>query len=182
MNATFQLANVQLALAAIDVLRTSQRPFRQSITPIMIKKGLSNVTRNSGLHGRFEIVGHGLVLDVAHNVPGVRALVHALLSRNRKDFIVVFGVVADKDYPAMLEELRPVTNVLIAVAPPGKRALPAKKLFKLAREKGIRTKLGGSIGNGIRLAQKQALRGEKILITGSHYVVGGAMQILSRKA
>jgi dihydrofolate synthase/folylpolyglutamate synthase len=117
------------------------------------------------------------LLDVAHNPAGVRTLVGELRDRGVKNLVAVFGVMKDKDYSTMLEELARGTDAVIAVAPAQKRALPAGELFRVGKELGLRMVKGGSVASGIREAVRSRKRGI-ILITGSHYVVGEALRAL----
>jgi len=95
--------------------------------------------------------------------------------------IVVFGVMEDKDYTAMIRELSHVMTMLVPVVPASERALRLGKLTMSARKAGIRVVRGGSVAQGLRSARRLARRGGRILITGSHYVVGEAMAMLAKQ-
>ena len=99
-----------------------------------------------------------------------------LRQEHGKPLTVVFGVMKDKDYRGMLEELKPVTRRLIAVAPGNPRALQAGTLSQVAVRMGFETVLGGTVAEGIRKAGKG-----RVLIAGSHYVVGEAIAALATK-
>ena len=45
----------------------------------------------------------------------------------------VIGVLEDKEYPEMLEELLPLGSAFVAIEPPNPRALPAAKLARAIR-------------------------------------------------
>jgi len=172
-----QRNNARLAVAALDVLLKHPR-FRR-LFPRMknaaIARGLAGVRSYTGLRGRLQRAGRGgkYLLDVAHNPDGIRALVTTLRSTLRAPLTVVFGVMKDKDYRGMLAELKPITGRLIAVAPLNARALPARKLKRVAEGMGIEVVLGGTVASGIRKAGKG-----RVLIAGSHYVVGEACTAL----
>ena len=175
-----QLSNARLAVAAIDLLLANPRFCRlfPEITTRAVARGLERVRFYAGLRGRLQRVGPGgrYLLDVAHNPEGIRTLVATLRQDMRTPLTVVFGVMKDKDYGAMLEELKPITGELVAVAPGIDRALPAQHLEKAARRRGIKTTLGGTVAAGIRKAGRR-----RVLVCGSHYVVGEAYAALSAK-
>jgi dihydrofolate synthase/folylpolyglutamate synthase len=141
---------------------------------------LEKVAKNTGLRGRFETPGRsrGYILDVAHNSPGIHILVDALRSRGHGNLPVIFGVMKDKDYPAMVDELATISSPIIAVAPAVKRALNARTLHRYIRRQEIPVCYGGTVAEGLKVAKKLA---RPVLITGSHYVVGEALKFLNGK-
>ena len=79
--------------------------------------------------GRLEIMGENpyLLIDGAHNLAGIKtlkALIKKHFNSHRK--ILVFGVLKDKDYNKMVEELAPLFDVIIATSPESPRALPRR--------------------------------------------------------
>lgn len=181
-----QLRNAQVAIAVLDVLHRDRRvrSFVRRLRGLHIKKGLENVLKNSQLRGRLEQLGRPVryILDVAHNPPGIRTLVHALRLRGYSSMPVVFGVMKDKDCRSMVKELAPVSQIIITVAPSFKRAKSAISLNGVIRQKRIPSRVGGTVTNGVRMARSFSSGGSPILITGSHYVVGEALQFLEGKA
>ncbi|MBM2840837.1 MAG: Bifunctional folylpolyglutamate synthase/dihydrofolate synthase [Bacteroidetes bacterium] len=180
-----QFTNAQLALAALEA--TTRKPiyksFNKRIGSKAIRRGLMNVARNTGLRGRLETYGSDprYIMDVAHNPPGVRSLVDTLQSDGYKNLLVVFGVMKDKDFPRMVDELSRIAGSIIAVASKGKRSLSPQKLLAHVHSKKISAVLGGSVQAGLRAARKLSSRASPILVTGSHYVVGEALDFLTRK-
>ncbi|MCK5571874.1 MAG: hypothetical protein KAJ12_03905, partial [Bacteroidetes bacterium] len=176
-----QRTNAQLALAALEVLlrrRSVARRFSR-ITDRSIRAAFRNVKRNTGLAGRLQRAGKGnsVLLDVAHNPDGMRMLVRALGRRQGDRFTVVFGAMKDKDYSAMLSELAPITGLLIAVAPSSERALPPETIQREGERLGIRSAKASSVPMGVSRARRRG----RVLVTGSHYVVGEALTYLKRK-
>ncbi len=178
-----QRRNAALALCTLGVLKETRegKALFPRLTGAVIRRSFARVVKNTGLRGRLESLpyrGRTVVLDVAHNPAGMETLVAAIRKGGGKNLVTVFGVMKDKDYPAMLSALAGVSRTVIAVAPHQKRALSSERLCRLGREKGWAVRDGGSVKKGIRKALRQA-RGGKILITGSHYVVGEALRALS---
>jgi len=92
-----------------------------------LRAGLAN-TRWAG---RFEIVSQDptFIIDGAHNVDGVKALVDSLKTIfPQKKPVFIVGVLNDKDYKRMLEIVIPHGAAFVAVEPPNRRAIPAAEL------------------------------------------------------
>ncbi|CAD7925595.1 unnamed protein product [Amoebophrya sp. A120] len=90
-------------------LRTAvagSRILAPEIPETAIRQGLTNLY----WPGRMETVvykGQKFLIDAAHNIDGVRSLLRALVARKRVRIrSVVFGAMRDKDFGAMLSELR----------------------------------------------------------------------------
>jgi dihydrofolate synthase / folylpolyglutamate synthase len=178
----YQIRNAQLALATLEAIRQrrDQQPFVGRINSATVRRGLEKVAKNTGLRGRLEISGRfrGYILDVAHNSPGIRVLVEALRARGYGNLPVVFGVMKDKDYPAMVDELATISSTIFAVAPAVERALNARTLHGYIRRQKIPVCYGGTVAEGLKMAKKLA---RPVLVTGSHYVVGEALTFLNGK-
>ena len=72
-----------------------------------VLKGLLNVKKNTGLMGRWECIQANprVILDVAHNEPGIQALLEQLSSLHYNKLHIVTGMVKDKDIHAVLNLL-----------------------------------------------------------------------------
>jgi dihydrofolate synthase/folylpolyglutamate synthase len=175
-----QSDNARLAVAAMSVVleRVESRRRFDRIDAGAVRRGLEHVVRNTGLLGRLQKYGARVVLDVAHNPEGIRTVVEALLERSRRRWSVVFGVMKDKELEPMGAQLARIAEVVFAVRPRTERALPAATLARSLRRLGTRTVAAGSVPEGL---QKAFRRDGKILVTGSHYVVGEALESLERR-
>lgn len=130
---SYQPQNATVALEVVDVLRG--RGWR--IPDEAVRAGVAQ-TR---WPGRFEIVeggsspdGFATVVDGGHNPQGARALADSLAEvfPGRKPVFVI-GVLEDKDYPRMLEDVLPLGSAFVCVTPDNPRALPAHKLARAIR-------------------------------------------------
>lgn len=130
---TYQPQNATVALEVVDVLRG--RGWR--IPDEAVRAGVAQ-TR---WPGRFEIVeggsspdGFAIVVDGGHNPQGARALADSLAEvfPGRRSVFVI-GVLEDKDYPRMLEDVLPLGSAFVCVTPDNPRALPAHKLARTIR-------------------------------------------------
>ena len=130
---SYQPQNATVALEVVDVLRG--RGWR--IPDEAVRAGVAQ-TR---WPGRFEIVeggsspdGFAIVVDGGHNPQGARALADSLAEvfpGCRPVFVI--GVLEDKDYPRMLEDVLPLGSAFVCVTPDNPRALPAHKLARAIR-------------------------------------------------
>lgn len=95
--AAYQAVNCSLALLAFEVIRRSDQTLQQ------IKKPEHSVTRTTWA-GRMEQVQEHIFFDGAHNLEGIRefmATASGMECRGHK--LLLFGVVAEKDYEHMIQ-------------------------------------------------------------------------------
>jgi len=142
-----------------------------------IREGLRSVR----WPGRFQIVSRSphVILDGAHDEVGSAALAATLESLfPGRRVILVLGVGRDKDVGAIAEQLCPLADRVIATASTSPRALDAHELqravFRLCRHTAAYT----PVALALREAVDQARREDVVVVTGSLYVVGEAMQAL----
>lgn len=130
---SYQPQNATVALEVVSVLRGRG----WHIPAEAVRAGVAR-TR---WPGRFEIVeegsspdGFAIVVDGGHNPQGARALADSLAEvfPGRKPVFVI-GVLEDKDYPRMLEDVLPLGSAFVCVTPDNPRALPAHKLARAIR-------------------------------------------------
>ncbi|MBR5259081.1 MAG: bifunctional folylpolyglutamate synthase/dihydrofolate synthase [Eggerthellaceae bacterium] len=125
---SYQPSNATLALEAIEVLKTRG----WNISDEAIFKGIAE-TR---WPGRFEVVAQQplTIVDGGHNPQGAQALADTLkevLPDIQPVFII--GVLADKDYPIMLDEVVPFGSAFVTITPTSPRALSAEDLAEAIR-------------------------------------------------
>jgi dihydrofolate synthase/folylpolyglutamate synthase len=120
--------------------------------------------------GRLERIG-AYLLDAAHNPDGAEALAHHVLGLTvpRETVALVFGTLADKDWPSMLSALAPLAATRVYVAPRGSA--------RSAADPGeMRALYPGQVAAGIdaALAAAAATGAALILVAGSMVLVGEA--------
>lgn len=122
--------------------------------------------------GRMEILSEDpfLLVDGAHNGHGVLALSESLryLYPGEK-FHFIMGVLADKDYENMVEELLPLATDFVTVTPESSRALQGQKLAEFIEKKGIRAVCAGSVFEALTYWKKNTGR---TVLFGSLYFIG----------
>ncbi len=166
-----QIQNASLSLLATEV--ASDRGIK--IKPKAFKQGLSRAR----WPGRFDLICQEplIVVDAAHNVAGIRALVDTLSGVNFKPDVIVFGVLRDKEYLAMLRLLASTTRRFVFTKPNSPRALPLRKLAEAADLLGLSYFATSNIDRAIKEACSTATGG-KILVCGSIYLIGDVMKAL----
>jgi dihydrofolate synthase/folylpolyglutamate synthase len=176
-----QAENARLAVLAANCLREASSEF-STVTADDIRSGVRDVLKNVALRGRLETVHRWprIVIDVAHNCDATEQLVEAIGNLLAKKVLIVFGVMKDKDHVGMLRLLSKIAREAIVVSPEVARALPSKKLFTEAVRVGLKASEGGTVKDGILMAREKASKFDTILITGSHYVAGEALQALRK--
>lgn len=168
-----QLRNAACALAAAEIL--SDQGFELSETSI--REGL----RSASWEGRLEPIetpeGLLILLDGAHNLSGARVLRDFLLEVKAKRggrLFLVFGIMRDKDIPAVLGELVPLADSVVLTRPDYHRAASLGDLEIAARPFDVPLTLRQRVSEAVEFAKSVAGPGDCILITGSLFTVGEA--------
>jgi dihydrofolate synthase/folylpolyglutamate synthase len=181
---TYQPQNAALAIEACLALRA--RGF--NVSDEAICQGISSAR----WPGRFEIVAHEptFIVDGGHNPQGARVLVESLKSvfPGRKVTFLV-GVLADKDYSAMLRQVVPLGSAFVCVQPPNPRALSAQDLAEaiagIAREMpagegDVKLHVAGDIASGVARARDIARADGLVCAFGSLYSIADIMVALRK--
>lgn len=163
----YQLKNAAVVMEVIDALR--ERGWK--IPESAVFAGLASVTWPA----RMEILCRNplFVLDGGHNPQCARALTESLASWfPGQPFIFLTGVLAEKDYPAMMQMLMPFAEKFICLTPESDRALPAWQLAEYLQSQGAEATAAKNISDGIRLACAAAGEMGAIAAFGSLYQAG----------
>jgi len=178
---THQAANARLALQVSGILENGPCGFL--INRKSIQYGLSSLRLLTGYSGRLQMVRHHppIIVDVAHNPDGIRALVGALREFHTGKFRIVFGVMKDKDFRLMINLLAPISRMFYIVTPSADRSRDHFDVLKYIHGECGAARTGGSVKRGIEIAIKENQGLEPILVTGSHFVVGEVMRTLRSK-
>ncbi len=114
-----------------------------------------------------------VLLDVAHNPAGTKALVQALDQLfPQRQIIFVFGVMEDKDYRSMIQEICKKAKFIVLTKPDYKRAAEPELLKEMVVQTNISFEIVPQIKQAYLFALKRAKPDDIICITGSHFTVG----------
>ena len=168
-----QVENAVIAVAAAEAL--AEQGFR--VDEAAIRRGLTE-TR---WPGRLQIVAERprILLDGAHNPAGAEALA-VFLSEHRQALhrlILIFGVLRDKDWEAMLSLLGPWADLTVLTHPPADRGADPHDLVTADRHC-RKVVIAAEPGEALALARATAGPTDTILVTGSLYTVAAALRAL----
>ncbi len=175
-----QLRNVALAIAAAEELSKQGLP----VNPGTIERGV----RETRWPGRFQVIAASAnfpecVLDVAHNPDGAWAL-RSTLSMVYPDrpFTLVFGEMRDKAIREVAEILFPLADRIVVTRADNPRSATAAEIGEAAGRVAADIEDGKNVASALARAKSTAGDGGLVVVTGSIYVVGEAMQALNLQA
>ena len=137
-----------------------------------IQKGLANVKKSTGLLGRWDQI-HSyptVVLDVGHNVDGVKAILAQLDLCNYNQLHWIMGMVKDKEIDEVIT-LLPSTARYYFTKAQIPRALDEKQLQEKAAQLGITGEAYPEVNAALNAAIEQAAQNDLILVCGSVFLV-----------
>jgi len=138
-----------------------------------IRTGLQHTKKLTGLHGRWEIIHvHPLiVLDVAHNVDGIKMLMEQVEVTDHDHLHIILGVVKDKELEKILALFPRLADYYFTQADIP-RALNSHLLKEMATNAGLKGEIFPDVNEAIKTALSKATRHDMILICGSVFLVG----------
>lgn len=114
-----------------------------------------------------------VLLDVAHNPAGTKALIETLDQFfPERRIIFVFGVMEDKDYRSMLREICKKAKFMVLTKPDYKRAAEPESLKEAVIPLNLPFEIVLQVMQAYLYALKKAKADDIICITGSHLTVG----------
>jgi dihydrofolate synthase/folylpolyglutamate synthase len=170
-----QKVNAAVAATTVRLLR-----YCIPVNDTQLQQGLET----ANWPGRFQTVVRGpqtLVLDGAHNPAGVAALASTLARQflDRRPVLIV-GLLSDKDWRSMVRQLVPLASRIITAPVSSERTVGPEELRAacVATGKGRPVRAAGSLTEALKWTATDSL----VLITGSLYFVGEAMEQLGLEA
>jgi dihydrofolate synthase/folylpolyglutamate synthase len=172
LSGAHQRLNAAVALAVVDCL--------QPVLPVpsaAIVRGLRRVRWPGRLQRVTRRDGRSVVLDGAHNTAGAAALA-AFVKKAYAGCCValLLGVLEDKDWQEMARLLAPLARRILVVPVRSDRSLAAMELARACQSANPRATVETFASLAAALAA--ARREPRLVITGSLYLVGEAMEKL----
>ena len=184
LHGAHQASNAAAALAAVEAFLGGGD--KGMLDPDLVREGFARTSSP----GRLEVVRTSptVLLDAAHNAPGMAATVTALTDAFAFTHLVgVVAVLGDKDALAMLEVLEPAVAQLVVTQNGSPRAMPVDHLADLARDVfgedrvQVEDSLDDALSTAVGLADAESqYGGAGVLVTGSVVTVGEARTLLHR--
>jgi dihydrofolate synthase/folylpolyglutamate synthase len=177
-----QYRNIALAIATAGELEE----FGFKLTAQHIEAGV----RRTHWPGRFQVIAASdangnreMVLDVAHNPAGAWAL-RSALSENfpERPLTFVFAAMRDKAIQEMAEILFPTAEHVVLTHVKNPRAATTGELMQAASRIGADLHPEESVPSALGRARELTTASGVIVVTGSIFLVGEAMQILGMRA
>jgi dihydrofolate synthase / folylpolyglutamate synthase len=171
-----QLRNVALAIAAAEELSKQGFP----VTPDSIERGI----RQTRWPGRFQVVpatenAPEYVFDVAHNPAGAWALRSTLTAAyDGRPLTFVFGALRDKAIAEIAEILFPLAEQVIATQADNPRSASPEEIRAASARVSVEIEQAVNVPSALARAQEVVGPAGLVVVTGSIYIVGEAMQAL----
>lgn len=140
-----------------------------------IRRGLADVR----WPGRLQVLRERpwLVVDGAHNGDSARRLAEALgecFEAGRRH--LVFGTSVGKDVARMLDALLPATSTVTLTRSHHERSVPLDQLSQAMEARGVAATIVPEVREAVGSALAQADPGDLVIVTGSLFVVGEALE------
>ena len=175
LKGTFQLQNAAGVLALL---------YAAGLGDMLDVALLDEVLPRLSLTGRMQEVrigGPSWLLDVAHN-PAAAAALAATLEVGKDDgqeTWAIIGLLDDKDVEGIVVPLNSVVDRWMAVTADSHRALPADECARrIANCCNRPCRISESLDDAMQYASRSAAASDRILLTGSFYLVGPALRNL----
>ncbi|PSL07543.1 bifunctional folylpolyglutamate synthase/dihydrofolate synthase [Cecembia rubra] len=164
----YQKNNLPGILQAIEILKGKG----YQITDEHTSQGLAQVIKNTGLKGRWQVLGNApwIICDTGHNEDGIKYILNQIREYSYNQLIMVIGMVNDKDVSKILNLLPKVAQYVFCQADIP-RAMPAQELSSKAKEVGLEGIVIHDVNEAISWAKKKAGKEDLIFIGGSTFVV-----------
>ena len=164
----YQQKNIPTVLCAIELLNGKGFHISESA----IRDGIKNVTQQTGLLGRWQILSHQplVIADTGHNEAGIKEVLAQISRTPHQRLHFVLGMVNDKDISTILS-LLPKNAAYYFCKADIPRALSADDLANQARIAGLSGETFGSVANALISAKKNAQTADLVFIGGSTFTV-----------
>lgn len=138
-----------------------------------IYEGLRHAKRNTGLHGRWEMIHQSplIVLDVAHNTDGIKQVMEQVELTDHDALHIILGMVKDKEIEKVLAHL-PQSATYYFTAAHIPRAINANGLQQQATAFGLKGEVYSDVNIALTEAKNKATKKDLIIICGSVFLVG----------
>ena len=165
-----QADNACAALGALLALKKKG----MKIPTSAVRAGLADVH----WPGRLEYFGH-VLLDGAHNDPGVRALCGYLDKwMPKENTVLISAMMRDKETEKMCQRLAPRVRYVVCTQPNIPRAMPAEELARAFEAQGLRAYARTHVRDALEEARRLAGPEGNVVCAGSLYLIGEMRTLL----
>ncbi|MEF9934695.1 MAG: folylpolyglutamate synthase/dihydrofolate synthase family protein [Clostridium sp.] len=172
----YQVMNTKTALLAVKALKE----LGYEISDEAVYNGLLEARWPA----RFEVLTKDpiIVLDGGHNVQGIEALVDSVNKYFKgKKIKITCGMLSDKDYNKMIDDLLSIGDNFVTVTPNNDRALTSEELATIIRQKGYEAVSASCITEAVDIALQSREEDEMLVFCGSLYMIGEVRGYIKEK-
>ncbi len=164
----YQKKNILTTIASVKTLAKCGL----DIPDETIQKGIRNVTRNTHLQGRWQIISRAplTICDTGHNEAGLKEVLHQLRTIPFEHLHFVFGAVNDKEIDKILRMLPPDATYYFCKADIP-RGLDQELLKQQAARIGLMGNSYPSVRDALKAAQRISGKNDLVFVGGSTFVV-----------
>ncbi len=165
----YQLKNIVTVAEVIALL--VEKGYQ--ISDSAVQEGLRQVKTLTGLHGRWETIHEHptVVLDVAHNEEGMKALARQIENSSHEELHIVIGMVKDKSIVPILKQLPKMANYYFTKAQIP-RALPEIELAAQAERLGLNGTHYPDVKQALEAVVLRASSKDLVIVCGSVFLAG----------
>ena len=169
----YQKKNIKTVLKSSEILQQND----YKINDGHIKTGLNNVSNNTGLKGRWQVIQNNplIICDTAHNIAALKEVISQLIRLEYSKLYFIVGFSDDKDLDK-ISKIFPENSEYYFVKPKvdrGKDSQDVKQIFQSNNRIGITQ---NSVNEAINLIKKTSSKDDVIFIGGSTFVVSEIFQ------
>ncbi len=164
----YQRKNLAGMLVAVELLKEKI----PGLTKEAVKRGLSSITTNTGLRGRWQKLRERPLVycDTGHNAEGIKMIVGQIKATPHRHLFMVLGMSNDKDIDPVLSLLPQGASYVFCQATLP-RAMPAEVLCEQAAAHGLKGCVIADVNEAVVQVLKEAGENDLVFIGGSTFVV-----------
>lgn len=164
----YQHNNYKLAISGLEII-SSQFPVSEEA----IKNGLTNLSENSGLFGRMQVIQTEplLIYDVSHNADGIEKTLMYLKETYSKQLHIIYGTSADKNLDEIFPLLKGANAIISFTTFNNSRSAKLEQLEKKALEYCIDANYFKNPKTALEYTQTIANKEDTILVFGSFFLI-----------
>lgn len=188
-NKCFSLENLELSLLGTYQLENCLAVLEACL--VLNKNGLAiceeairNGLKNARWAGRMELCGKAplVILDGAHNADGIRQLANSLsVYFKKKKVTLILGILGDKEYRRMAEQILPFAETVILTEPHSERRLDVFSLARSVSDFSGTVVMEKEIEAAYERARTLTPQDGIILCCGSLYMIGAMRTYLKHR-
>jgi dihydrofolate synthase / folylpolyglutamate synthase len=169
----FQVANAAGVLALIEAVGQDE---------LLETEFVNRALQKPALAGRLQSVvrDRQWLLDVAHNQGAAEALAKSLSADERRGkTVAIVAMLSDKDVGGFMSPLNDLVDYWVAVSADNRRTLDAGELGRqIANQSNKGCFVAESLEQAMQHARERSMADDRILVTGSFYLVGPVLEAL----